>query len=645
MSETYKKYRIWKEKVSQLIADSKPFNEHLELKRKIYPNDEIPIVWWPEEEKTFNSNLLRLQRTLQLNNYQALYRWSCENKVEFWQTIIKELRIKFETNPETILGSQDYENPKWLSGARLNITDSIFQHPKDKIAIIQGNESGAKIKGYTYEQLGKLSSRVANGLHQRGFNQGTPCAIYMPLNFESVAIYLGIIKAGMQVVSVADSFSGEELRKRLDIVSAACTFTVDEYAYGGKKIAVYEKAKMGGVPCIVLRNNDSTVISNDDQDFDSFLGKADFNSIIQSPDSVTNILFSSGTTSTPKAIPWTQITPLKCAMDGYFHQDIHADDVVTWTTGMGWMMAPWLIYAGLINGATIALWEGSMGTNSYAHFLESARVTILGTIPSLVKSWKSTGIMEGKNLSLRLFSSTGEPSNEEDYLYLMSLMKYEAPIIEYCGGTEIGGGYITGSLLQPAAPATFNTPAMASEFVLVDENRSISENGEVFLKTPSMGLSETLLNKDHHAEYFDHILSKTHPELRKHGDAYQRYQVDGHDFYRCRGRVDDSMNLGGIKVSSIEIEEIISEHTAIKECAAVSFRKTSSGPESLGAFVVLNSKGTELNEIKKELNILLTEKLNPLFRITEIRAINELPRTASNKLIRRELKKKLESIN
>jgi len=56
---------------------------------------------------------------------------------------------------------------------------------------------------------------------------------------------------------------------------------------------------------------------------------------------------------------------------------------------------------------------------------------------------------------IRAFSSTGEPSSQRDYLWLMSRTVYRAPIIEYCGGTEIGGGYITGTLVQPASPATF----------------------------------------------------------------------------------------------------------------------------------------------------------------------------------------------
>ena len=76
------------------------------------------------------------------------------------------------------------------------------------------------------------------------------------------------------------------------------------------------------------------------------------------------------------------------------------------------------------------------------------------------------------------------------------------PVIEYCGGTEIGGGYLTGTLMQPASPATFSTPALGSDLVLLDEAGRPTDNGEVFLVPPTLGYSLTLLNRDHHEVYF-----------------------------------------------------------------------------------------------------------------------------------------------
>ena len=104
---------------------------------------------------------------------------------------------------------------------------------------------------------------------------------------------------------------------------------------------------------------------------------------------------------------------------------------------------------------------------------------MLGVVPSLVAAWRNTDCMKGLDWrSIKAFSSTGECSNAEDMLFLMSLAGYR-PIIEYCGGTEIGGGFITGTVVRPAAPATFSTPALGLDFVILDEKGQETDDGEL----------------------------------------------------------------------------------------------------------------------------------------------------------------------
>lgn len=57
----------------------------------------------------------------------------------------------------------------------------------------------------------------------------------------------------------------------------------------------------------------------------------------------------------------------------------------------------------------------------------------------------------------------------DEYLWLMGRAHYK-PVIEYCGGTEIGGGFVSGSLLQPQALAAFSTPAMGCTLFILDNN-------------------------------------------------------------------------------------------------------------------------------------------------------------------------------
>jgi acetyl-CoA synthetase len=312
------------------------------------------------------------------------------------------------------------------------------------------------------------------------------------------------VYAGCAVISIADSFSAKEVARRLSIGRAAAIVTMDRFKRSGRTIELYDRVLEANGPRAIVINADPTAppqLRKGDLQWDDFLSdEGGFVAVTGDPYRVSNVLFSSGTTGEPKAVPWTHLTPIKCAMDGHFHQDIRPGDVVAWPTNVGWMMGPWLIYASMINGGTMALYDGAPTGPGFVRFVEEAGVTVLGVVPSLVRAWRSLEPWPADWSRIRVLSSTGEASNREDYLWLMSRAGYRAPVIEYCGGTEIGGGYITGTVVQPGCPATFNTPALGLDFVILDEQGCPvpeGEAGEVFLVPPSIGLSQTLVNRDH----------------------------------------------------------------------------------------------------------------------------------------------------
>ena len=95
--------------------------------------------------------------------------------------------------------------------------------------------------------------------------------------------------------------------------------------------------------------------------------------------------------------------------------------------------------------------------------------------------------------------------------------------------------------------------------------------------------------------------------------------------------------------SAVELETVLNGHPDIFESAAVSVAPKGGGPERLVVFVVSERKANDPETLKKELQTILNERLNPLFRISEVRLCNHLPRTASNKVMRKELRKEIES--
>ncbi len=604
-----------------------------------------PPVWRPSQNHLCESNLGRFMAEERFESYADLHRWSVDHRELFWEKVIRRLGIRFATEPERILKlDEGVTRPRWLPGAEVNCVDSCFTSNPERIAVISGSEVTETLERVTYGELERLVNRIANGLIETGFGSGEGIALYMPMTLECIAAYLGIIRAGCYVVSVADSFSPSELERRVEIGNARGIVTLDAYIRGGKTIRLYERVIHAGVGrAIVIPQSQSCppTLRDGDLCWSDFLSENErFESETGDPLRMTNVLFSSGTTGTPKAIPWNHLTPIKCAMDGYFHQDIQPCDAVAWPTNIGWMMGPWLIYASLINDATITLYEGAPTGERFVRFVHDAAITILGVVPSLVRAWRLIPEIESIDWTkIRLFSSTGEPSNQMDYLWLMSLADYRAPVIEYCGGTEIGGGYITGTVVQDASPATFTTPSLGLDLHILDDEgkiAAIGRMGEVFLVPPSIGLSQDLLNADHEEIY--HRCCPVGPNgetLRRHGD--QMVRLHG-GFYKAQGRADDTMNLGGIKVGSLDLERVMNTHEEVHESAAIGVRSEGEGPERLVVYLVARG-GVDRAPLRRELEREIASRMNPLFKIDDLVVVDKLPRTATNKLMRRVLRK------
>jgi acetyl-CoA synthetase len=634
----------WQHLTQKLLEPDHPFALHQLLHQATFSNwpaSQGPApAWFPSEEQIQSTHIADLMRIVRVNSYADLHRWSVQHRAEFWETMIQRLGIRFREPYTKILNlDQGVEAPQWLVNARLNLVESCFQTPIDRPAILFQSEGGSLLT-LTYGELQLLTNRVANGLLTLGFQPGDAIAIAMPMTIEAVAIYLGIVLVGGVVVSIADSFAADEISTRLRIGHAKAIFTQDFIVRGGKRIPLYTKLVAAQAPTAIVVAGDPshpTKLRLGDLNWQTFLSSTEsFTAIPAFPNTHTNILFSSGTTGEPKAIPWTHTTPIKCATDGHLHHDIHPGDVVAWPTNLGWMMGPWLIYAALINQATIALFDGAPTTRAFGQFIQDAGVTMLGVVPSLVRIWRSTNCLQGLNWQrIRAFSSTGECSNPDDMLFLMSRASYR-PIIEYCGGTEIGGGYITTTLVQPAAPSTFTTPALGLDLVILDESGQPAEKGEVFIIPPSIGLSTELLNRDHHQVYFANtpvLSSDPSIKLRCHGDQMERFP---NGYYRAQGRVDDTMNLGGIKVSAVELEQVINGVAGVKESVAIAIAPPEGGPSQLIVFVVLEPDCVTLPEILTKLvQERIRGSLNPLFKIHHLSVISSLPRTASNKVMRR----------
>uniref|UniRef100_A0A6M2ETH5 AMP-dependent synthetase/ligase domain-containing protein n=1 Tax=Populus davidiana TaxID=266767 RepID=A0A6M2ETH5_9ROSI len=640
-----------------------------------------PPAWSPDPEAAMLTNVGQLLERRgkeflgstykdPISSFSHFQEFSVSNPEVYWKTILDEISVSFSVPPQCILSENtsresSLANPggQWLPGAYVNPAKTCLtlncKRTLDDVVLRwrdEGNDD-MPVSSLTLQELRSEVWLVAYAINALGLDRGSAIAIDMPMNVESVIIYLAIVLAGHVVVSIADSFAPLEISTRLKISEAKAIFTQDLIIRGDKSIPLYSRVVHAQAPMAIVIPTKGCSFSMNLRDGDiswhDFLEKAtglrgdEFAAVEQPVEAFTNILFSSGTTGEPKAIPWTHVTPFKAAADAWCHMDIRKGDIVAWPTNLGWMMGPWLVYASLLNGASIALYNGSPLGSGFAKFVQDARVTMLGVIPSIVRIWKSANSTSGYDWSaIRCFASTGEASSVDEYLWLMGRAQYK-PIIEYCGGTEIGGGFVSGSLLQPQSLAAFSTPAMGcSLFILGDDGHPIPQNvpgmGELALGPLMFGASSTLLNADHYNVYFKGMPLWNGKILRRHGDVFER---TSRGYYHAHGRADDTMNLGGIKVSSVEIERVCNAvDSNVLETAAIGVPPPQGGPEQLVIAVVFKDSDdstVDLDKLRISFNSAVQKKLNPLFRISHVVPCSSLPRTATNKVMRRVLRQQL----
>ncbi len=603
----------------------------------------IAPLWFSDDDALRKSNLARWMAELNLSDSDQFHLWSVQNRAEFWGQAARRLGIVFDKPVSAVLDiSRGIEHAVWFPGARMNIVKSCFQAPAEQTALIS-QTPGQPIVRISYAELQRQTNQVSNSIRRAGWKPKDRLAVVLPMTAWSVPIYLGIIQAGCAVVSIADSFAPAEIANRLRIAEAKAVFTYDRLVRAGKSLPLYERVCQSTERPIIVLPVDGRHLQIDRRTQD--LAWADFlddntafEPVSADAQACVNVLFSSGTTGDPKAIVWNHLTALKCASDGHIHQDLRPGDVAVWPTNLGWMMGPWLIFATLINRGSIGLYEDAPIGAEFGRFVQDAGVRMLGVVPTIVKAWRAARCMEGLDWSgIHVYSSTGESSHPEDMFYLSSLAGMR-PIIEYCGGTEIGGGYITSTILKPNHAAAFNSPAVGLDFAILDSDNRPANEGELFLVPPSVGLSNELLNRDHHQTYFANTPSTPeHSVLRRHGDHFRQIAPG---VYSAGGRVDDTMNLGGIKISSAELERVCNRVTGVKETAAVAVADEH-GPEQLVIFAVLDQPTLSSAALLQALNHALRDHLNPLFKASQVIIIDQLPRTASNKIMRRTLRDQL----
>ncbi|AKG04846.1 AMP-dependent synthetase [Salimicrobium jeotgali] len=610
-------------------------------------------VWIPSEEKMKQTRLYQWMKRLGYEDYKQFHQATVSDISWFWDEAVKEIDFEwFDSYQKTLDLSRGAPHPDWFRGGTTNATLNALdkwtkdEDKKNDIALYWEGDNGDRVK-YTFTELDEEVNAVAAGLKKLGITEGDIITIYLPMLPETLISMLAISKIGAIFSPAFSGYKADAVKTRVNACEAKAIITADGFFRRGKTVNMKEEADKAAEVCDSLEH--VIVVERAGVSFEKKPKDVLFNEMKEPNASVETmekhaddpfmLIYTSGTTGTPKGAVHTHAGfPVKSAFDAGMCMDVGKDDTLFWFTDMGWMMGPFLVYGGLVNGASIVMFEGTPDypePDRLWELVERYKVTHLGISPTLVRGMMKHGeswIDRHDLSSLEVIGSTGEPWNPEPWHWLYKHVgKERVPIFNYSGGTETSGGMVGNVLVKPIQPVTFNAalPGMDVD-VLDDEGRPVvNDVGELVLKQPWVGMTKSFYKDDdrYHRTYWNRF-----KDIWVHGDWAT---VDERGYFLISGRSDDVLNVAGKRIGPSEIESAIVEHEEVIEAGVIGAPHDMKGEEPV-AFVVTKTENSET--LLEELQQLLTDKLGKAIAPKKIYIVSDLPKTRNAKVMRRAIK-------
>ena len=598
-----------------------------------------------------------------LEEYYKVYRKSIREPELFWEEIAEE-HFNWYKKWDKVL-SWDFKKPevKWFDGAKLNITENcIDRHLRtrgNKTAIIfEPNNPDEEVLHITYKELYERVNRLANVLTNKGIKKGDRVCIYLPMIPELAVSVLACARIGAIHSVVFAGFSATALATRINDSGCKMVLTSDGSYRGNKTIdlkgivdeALTKCPEVNSVLVVKRIHSEITMLAGRDNWLQPLLNEASatYEPEIMNAEDPLFILYTSGSTGNPKGMVHT--TAGYMVYTAYTFKNVFnykEEDIYWCTADIGWITGhSYIIYGPLANGATTVMFEGVPSYPDYGRFweiVEKHKISQFYTAPTAIRALAKEKLdyVDRYNLSsLKVLGTVGEPINEEAWhWYNDNIGKKKSPIVDTWWQTETGGILISPiPYVTPTIPTFASLPLPGVQPCLMDENgKEIKTNqvdGRLCIKYPWPSMARTIWGD--HQRYKETYFS-AYDSYYFTGDGALRDTVG---YYRITGRVDDVIIVSGHNLGTAPIEDAINEHPAVAESAIVGFPDDIKG-NALYGFVILKETGKDRKQenLRKEINQLITEHIGPIAKLKKIQFTSGLPKTRSGKIMRRILRK------
>jgi acetyl-CoA synthetase len=586
-------------------------------------------VWTPDEAVLEHANVVRLMRKHGFSSYRELVARSIDDPDWFWPAVVEDMGLElYEPWSQVVDVSRGPQWATWFLGAKLNIArNCVHRWRSDRVAAVLRGEDGTR-RELTFIELSDAVTRLAERLVQLGVEPGDRVVIYLPMSPEVAIASHACAHVGAVQVPVFSGFAAPAVAQRLVDSGAKVAIATRTSLRRGREVPMLEILEEARLDAPALEHVIVAPWDDEVADCPGTLEPLPVDS--EHPYLLT---YTSGTTGKPKGVLHVQGGFLiSVAREACYQADAHPEDVVHFSTDMGWIMGPWTVVGCGAMGSTLVFAEGAPDwpPNRLWRLVEDERVSILGCSPTLVRALIPHGDPTADLSSLRAFVTTGEPWNPEPYRWLFERAGGgRVPIVNISGGTEVGACFLSCCIAEPIKECSLGGPALGMAMDVLDPGgRSLvgtGEVGELVCRKPSPGMTRGFW--DDPERYLD-TYWRRYPGIWTHGDWAS---VDADGYWFLHGRSDDTLNIAGKRIGPAEIESAAVAHPAVAEAAAVGVPHEVKG-EVAWVFCVL-VPGADASE--DDVAALVAADLGKAFAPDRVVFVPALPKTRSAKIVRR----------
>ncbi len=589
--------------------------------------------------------------------FDEIYQRSLTDSAGFWSEAAEA--IDWSRKWDDVLDDSNSPFNKWFPGAECNTCyNAVDRHVEagrgDQNAIIYDSPITGKQRIITYRELQDEVARCAGALRNLGVEKGDRVIIYMPMVPQTAVAMLACARLGAIHSVVFGGFAPNELATRISdarpkaIVAASCG--IEPGRIIDYMPIVDEALSLSSHPVpnvIVLQREESPaeLKAGRDHDWEDVMGASDAVDCV--PVKATDplyILYTSGTTGEPKGVVRDNgghMVALKWSMKNIY--DTEPGEVYWAASDVGWVVGhSYIVYAPLLHGCTTVLFEGKpVGTPDAGVFwriISEHKVSTLFTAPTAFRAIKRED-PDGKLLndydigSLRTLFLAGERLDPDTLGWAEAHLK--VPVIDHWWQTESGWPIASNCIGIEKLPVKPGSPTRAvpgyDVRVLDPSGNEVprGDMGAICIKLPMPpSCLPTLWNAD------QRFVESYMAEFSGYYESGDAGYMDDDGYIFVMARTDDIINVAGHRLSTGAMEEVLSDHPDVAECAVIGVDDKLKGQLPLG-FLVLNAGVTNDNDaISRDVVKMVRERIGPVAAFKSAIVVDRLPKTRSGKILR-----------